>query len=100
MNLKQKILHSIYNIEQYLGNLKLDSGLVAECKLMVRRANTEVDDDNLDELMEIERELELLNKKMDAVVGASLGLQDDGDTAVEKEKNQKDDTKPFKIFKG
>lgn len=100
MNLKQKILHSVYNIEQYLGNLKLDVGLVAECKLMIRRANSEVDNDNLDELLEIERDLELLNKKLDAVVGASLGLQENGNTAVEKEKNQKDDTKPFKIFKG
>lgn len=100
MEFKQKILHAVYNIEQYLGNLKLDSGLVAECKLMIRRANAEVDEGNLSDLMEIERELEMLNKKLDAVVGASLGIHEDGEPAAGKAKHQKDDTKPFQIFKG
>lgn len=100
MELKQKILHSVYNVEQYLGNLKLDSGLVAECKLMIKRANAEVDNDNIDELMEVERELEMLNKKLDAVVGASLGIHDESEPPAGKQKHQKDDTKPFKIFKG
>jgi len=100
MEFKQKILHAVYNIEQYLGNLKLDSGLVSECRIMIRRANTEVDEGSLSDLMEIERELELLNKKLDAVVGASLGIHEDGDPAVGKAKHQKDDTKPFQIFRG
>lgn len=99
LELKQKILHSIYNIEQYLANLKFDSGLVAECKLMIKRSNAHIDEDDIEDLTDIDTELELLNKKLDAVVGASLGIHEEEGPKADKEKFQKNDTKPFKIFK-
>ena len=101
--IKQKILNSVYNIEQYLSNLKLDSNLVAECNLIIHRAHAEIDgnSERLSELMNIVREMEEFNKKLDSVVGSSLGFEEDAGPEKGPETTQsKDDTKPFKIFKG
>lgn len=104
IELKQKILHAVYHMEQYLGNLSLDQVLVAECRYWVSRANKEIDTASMNELKDIDRELAEMNKKLDQEVGAALGLspKDDGkeEPPAEESKFKKDDTKPFKIFKG
>jgi molecular chaperone DnaK len=100
--IKQKILHSVYNIEQYISNLELDKDLTAECNLMISRANAELDSENLGQLETINEQLEMLNKKLDSVVSASLGFEDreKEKKPPDKKKKDKDDTQPFRVFKG
>lgn len=98
--IKQKILNSIYNIEQYISNLELDKDLISECNLMISRANAELDSNNLGQLETINDQLEMLNKKLEAVVNTSLGFEDRQKKPEDKKKKDKDDTQPFRVFKG
>ncbi len=101
LKVMQKILHSIYQIEQYTDNLKLDNGLETECNILIARAKTEIDNENIEELEKIEMELQELNKKLDGLVSAKLGFG--GNNEPEKGsgdvKYKKGDTRPFKFLK-
>jgi molecular chaperone DnaK len=101
IQLKQKVLHAVYHIEQYLNNMKLEKELAAECNYWINRANTIIDHEQPRELESIDKELEELTKRLDKVVGDALGIgSGKKEPEPEKEKVKKDDTKPFKIFKG
>ncbi|MCP4157370.1 MAG: molecular chaperone DnaK [bacterium] len=106
LQLKKKILGLIYNIEQYVGNLQLEALLISECTLLIRRANEAMDSEDFDHLKTVYGQLEELNKRLDRVVGVSLGLLDSDvddagpQDAVSNNSKPDDDTKPFKIFKG
>jgi hypothetical protein len=101
LKVMQKILSSIYQIEQYTDNLKLDNGLENECNTLIARAKTEIDNENLEALEKVEKELQELTKKLDGVVSAKLGFG--GNNKPEKEagdvKYKKGDTRPFKFLK-
>lgn len=101
LKLKQKILRAIYNIEQYINNLELDHSLLSECKILINRANNEIDNENLRELEDLDRETERLYLKLDAVVGAVLGFSEknEEETDTDKVRFKNDDTNPYKIFK-
>jgi len=100
-DIKQKILNSVYSLEQYVNNLKLDHSMVTECNVLINRANRELEKDNLRELEKISRELKELSKKMDAAVSTSLGFGEDMElgNASGQIKFKKDDTQPFKVFR-
>ncbi|HLP48401.1 MAG TPA: Hsp70 family protein, partial [Candidatus Kapabacteria bacterium] len=97
LEIKQKILNSIYNIEQYLNNLKLDDRLVAECNILIKRANKELDMGKRWELEKTYKDLTALEKKVDGVVSASLGFADE---PADEDDINKADTKPFKLYTG
>ncbi|HLP57252.1 MAG TPA: molecular chaperone DnaK [Candidatus Deferrimicrobium sp.] len=100
LEIKQKILNAIYNIEQYLNNLKLDDRLVAECNILIKRANRELDLGKRWELEKTYKDLTALGKKVDGVVSASLGLSDVSDDPADEDDKSKADTKPFKLYTG
>lgn len=104
MALKKSILNSVYNIEQYMENLKLDDLLEAECKFMLARTHSELETEDTDILQRMKKDLGELIHKLDRFVSANLGVDGKPKTRadVEKENNngKKDDTKPFKIFQG
>lgn len=93
-------MHYIYNIEQYISTLELDKDLTAECNLMISRANAELENDNTGQLETIHDQLELLNKKLDSVVSASLEPRDREKGKKSEDEENKDDTQPFRVFKG
>lgn len=100
-DIKQQVLNSVYSLEQWLNNLKLDHSMVTECNVLINRANRELEKDNLRELEKISRELKELSKKMDVAVSTSLGFGED--TELGKGTGQftfkKDDTQPFKLYR-
>ncbi len=102
VKIKKEMLNSIYTLEQYLGNVDMDHMLQSECKFMIARANTEIDKENLEELMAINRELKELLKKMDALVGSAMGKKPKEEPKPKPPERTdpglKSDTKPFKIF--
>jgi len=103
LKLIQKILNIIYNIEQYMENLKLDDGLEMECNILISRAKTETDNENSEELEKIEKELQELNKKLETAAGAAPGSVKESEPRSMardvKSKKSDTDTRPFKIVK-
>jgi molecular chaperone DnaK len=99
----QRILLSIYNIEQYMENTKLDDGLEMECNILIARAKSEMDKKNNDELEKIEKELQELNKKLEIETGSVLGsvkeTEPESKPGDVKSKKRETDTRPFKILK-
>ena len=99
----QRILLSIYNIEQYMENTKLDDGLEMECNILISRAKSEMDKKNNDELEKIEKELQELNKKLEIETGSQLGSVKESEPESKpggvKSKRSETDTRPFTILK-
>ncbi|MCX6582770.1 MAG: molecular chaperone DnaK [Candidatus Aminicenantes bacterium] len=98
--IKQKVLNSVYGLEQYVNNLKLDHSMLTECNVLINRANRELENDNLRELEKVSRELKELGKKMDMAVSTSLGFGEDMElgNGSGQIKFKKDDTQPFKVY--
>ncbi len=103
LKLIQKILNSIYNIEQYMENLKLDDGLEMECNILIARAKAETDKKDIKELEKIEKELQKLNEKLETAAGAASGSVKENEPESKprdvKSKKSDTDTRPFKVLK-
>jgi molecular chaperone DnaK len=103
LKLMQKVLHSIYNIEQYMENLKLDDGLEMECNILIARAKAETDKKNIKELEKVEKELRKLNEKLETAARAAAGSVKESEPESKprdvKSKKSETDTRPFKILK-
>ena len=103
LEIMQRILLSIYNIEQFMENLTLDDGLEMECNILIARAKSEMDKKNSNELEKIEKELHELNKKLETTAGSVLGSVKESEPESkhgdDKSKKSETDTRPFKILK-
>ncbi|MCP4217594.1 MAG: Hsp70 family protein [bacterium] len=97
--IKQIVLHSLYNIEQYMANMDLTQTLKDECRTLMDRAHREIDKANLDNLKIVDNELNEMGKSLEKLVGGAFGLVDpEKPKAKPVKKGKKDDTRPFKIF--
>lgn len=100
--LKQTILNSLYNLEQYLENFNLENSVRAECRFMISRAHKELENDNLQELQEVYRDIRELTHKIDREMSAARKNNSDSDSSSDYQDCDTDevkaDTKPFKVF--
>ena len=99
--IKQKIIKSIYNIEQHLINLELDDRFFTECNILIKRANAELDMGKLPQLGKIYKVLSKLRKKLEVLANSSSefpnkSAPENGNNSI---KYNLEDTQPYKLFK-
>jgi len=101
IRIKNKVLNMVYSIEQYLKNLRPEPIIVSKCSQLIENANKEVESDRPTKLKRIEKKLQEMESKLEAIA-QNLGVvkisqdRENKSLATLDSDYSVDDTKPYK----